>query len=201
MTIKAAIFDLDGTITEPWFDFDAIRIEMGLRKDAGPVWEAMMQMSPEKRRRAENILALHEETAVRESTLNPGAAKTLSELRRRGIAIGILTRNTKANTLAVAAKHGIRFDQVYGRGEGPVKPDACGVLELCRRFQVAPEQTIVVGDYLFDLLCAKAAGAVAVWLKNHNHKQDFTEHADFTIDKLQELLDICDNQIGRKVSQ
>ena len=200
MTIKAAIFDLDGTITEPWFDFDAIRIEMGLGKDAGPVWEAMMKMSPEDRRRAEEILAFHEETAVRESTLNPGTAKTLSELRRRGIAIGILTRNTKANTLAVAVKHGIHFDEVYGRGEGPVKPDACGVLELCRRFKVNPEDTIVVGDYLFDLLCAKAAGAIAVWLKNHNHKQDFAEHADFTIDKLEEVLDICDDKTGPNVS-
>jgi HAD superfamily hydrolase (TIGR01509 family) len=201
MIIKAAIFDLDGTITEPWFDFDAIRIEMGLGKDAGPVWEAMMQMAPEERRRAERILASHEETAVRESTLNPGAARTLSELRRRGIAIGILTRNTKANTLAVAAKHGLHFDEVYGRGEGPVKPDAFGVLELCRRFQVEPAETIVVGDYLFDLLCAKAAGGLAVWLKNHNHKQDFTEHADFTIDKLEEVLDICGNEIGYNVPQ
>jgi len=201
MKIKAAIFDLDGTITEPWFDFDAIRVEMGLSKDAGPVWEAMMRMSPEDRRRAEEILAFHEETAVRESTLNPGAAQTLSELRRRGIAIGILTRNTKANTLAVAAKHGIRFDEIYGRGEGPVKPDTCGVLELCRRFNAEPRLTVVVGDYLFDLLCAKAAGAIAVWLKNHNHKQDFAEHADFTIDKLEELLDICDNQTGHNVSQ
>ncbi len=201
MIIKAAIFDLDGTITEPWFDFDAIRAEMGLSKDAGPVWEAMMQMAPEDRRRAEEILAFHEETAVRESTLNAGAGRTLVELRRRGIAIGILTRNTKANTLAVAAKPGLCFDEVYGRGEGPVKPDAFGVLELCRRFNAEPRKTIVIGDYLFDLLCARAAGALAVWLRNHNHKQDFTEHADFAVDKLEEVLDICDIETGCNASQ
>jgi len=28
MPIKAVIFDLDGTITEPYFDFDAIREEI-----------------------------------------------------------------------------------------------------------------------------------------------------------------------------
>ena len=41
MPIRAVIFDLDGTITQPFFDFDAIREEMGLNKDSGPVLEQM----------------------------------------------------------------------------------------------------------------------------------------------------------------
>jgi len=41
MPIKAVIFDLDGTITRPYFDFDAIREEMGLDRNSGPVLEAM----------------------------------------------------------------------------------------------------------------------------------------------------------------
>ena len=190
MQIKAAIFDLDGTITEPYFDFDAIREEMGLSRDANPVWEEMMQMSADNRHKAEQILAFHEENAVRDSNLNVGAARTLAELRRRRIKTGILTRNTKANVLAVAAKHGLEFDEIFGRGEGPVKPDAFGVLQLCGRFEVRPQETIVVGDYIFDLLCARSAGAVPVWLKNHHHNQDFTEHADFTVDKLEQVIDI-----------
>lgn len=51
MTIKTVIFDLDGTITVPFFDFDAIREEMGLSKDTGPILEAMEKMSPDQRRR------------------------------------------------------------------------------------------------------------------------------------------------------
>ena len=35
MTITTVIFDLDGTITRPFLDFDAIRAEMGLSADAG----------------------------------------------------------------------------------------------------------------------------------------------------------------------
>ncbi len=46
MAIRAVIFDLDGTITQPFFDFDAIRAEMGLTREDGPVWEAMQRMSP-----------------------------------------------------------------------------------------------------------------------------------------------------------
>ena len=49
MSIKAVIFDLDGTITRPFFDFDAIREEMGLDRNAGPVLEAMEKMTPQQR--------------------------------------------------------------------------------------------------------------------------------------------------------
>lgn len=41
MAIEAVIFDLDGTITQPYFDFDAMREEIGLAKDSGPILESM----------------------------------------------------------------------------------------------------------------------------------------------------------------
>ena len=78
------IFDLDGTITEPFFDFDAIRREMGFAPDAGPILELMEKMTPQQREDAERILQSHEEKAVAESTLNPGARETLDALRQEG---------------------------------------------------------------------------------------------------------------------
>lgn len=190
MSIKAVIFDLDGTITRPYFDFDAIRKEMGLDENAGPVWEAMEKMPLEQRQRTEEILHFHEEKAVVESKLNAGAKQTLGALREAGISIGILTRNRRSNALAVAEKHGLKFDAVVGREEGPVKPDAFGILKLCEQFGVAPEESLLVGDYLFDLQCAKAAGAGAVLLSNHNQAGEFAKHANFTIDKLEQILQI-----------
>ena len=188
--IKAVIFDLDGTITEPFFDFDAIRVEMGLSKDAGPILEAMEKMTPQERQKAQKILDYHEQLAVRESKLNPGAKETLDMLRQMNIKIGILTRNTKDNAFAIADKHNLKFDAVVSREDGPVKPDAFGVLELCRIFNVSPAQILVVGDYLFDLLCAKAAGASAVLLENHKNAKQFSQFADFTIQNLPQLLEI-----------
>jgi len=194
MSFKAVIFDLDGTITEPFFDFDAIRLEMGLSKDAGPVWEAMAKMPAEQRNRAEKILSLHEQRAVSESSLNPGTRKTLEALRQAGLGIGILTRNTKANAFAVAEKHGLKFDVVVGREQGPVKPDTFGVKKICEHFAIVPQDSMVVGDYLFDIMCAKAAGAVAVLLTNHNRAKEFVEYADFVIDRLEQILDIIEKQ-------
>ncbi len=190
MTVKAVIFDLDGTITQPFFDFDAIRTEMGLTAEDGPVWEAMQKMPPERQRQTEQILFYHEQKGVEESKLNEGATETLTELRRLGIQIGILTRNRAANAWAVAEKHGLEFDAVLGREEGPTKPDAYGVLELCRRFDAEPAQTLMVGDYLFDIQCAKEAGAIAVLLANHPQADEFTQQANYRIDRLGEIIEI-----------
>jgi HAD superfamily hydrolase (TIGR01509 family) len=196
MPIRAVIFDLDGTITQPYLDFDVIREEMGLDKNSGPILEAMAKMTPPQRQQAEAILHCHEERAVAESKLNDGARETLAALRTRGIPVGILTRNRKDNAWAVAHKHGLHFDAVVGREDGPAKPDSFGVRHLCRRFAVEPAQTLLVGDYLFDLLCARAAGAIPVLLTNHEQAPEFAKHADFTVTRLTELLPLIDRHNG-----
>ena len=69
------------------------------------------------------------------------------------------------------------------------------MLRLCEQFAVQPAETLVVGDYLFDLLSARAAGAVAVLLKTHEKCSEFAEYADFTVTSLDELLGIIDNKV------
>ena len=194
MSVKAVIFDLDGTITQPYFDFDAIREEIGLARDSGPVLESMEKMTAEQRHEAENILHYHEQKAVTESKLNANAKQTLSALRAAGIHIGVLTRNKRSNALAIAEKHGLKFDAIVDREDGPVKPDTFGVLRICQQFGVEPGETLVVGDYLFDLLCAKAAGAVAVLLANHKGASEFARHADFCIEKIDQVLQIVEDK-------
>jgi len=203
MTIKAVIFDLDGTITRPYFDFDMIREEIGLDRNSGPILESMEKMTPQQRLRAEKILDSHEQKAVDDSELNKDAKETLSELRSAGIHIGILTRNKKDNAFAIAKKHDLTFDAVVGREDGPVKPDSFGVLHLCKQFDVKPQETLLVGDYLFDLLCAKAAGAFAVLLKNQKQADDFIDYADFCIENISQILHIIEKkkQLYKKESE
>lgn len=198
MPIKAVIFDLDGTITQPYFDFDVIREEIGLARNSGPVLESMEKMTAQQRQNAERILHYHEQKAVEESKLNNGAEQTLSALREAGIHIGILTRNKRSNALAIADKHGLIFDAVVGREDGPVKPDSFGVLHLCEQFGVKPEEALLVGDYLFDLLCAKSAGAVAVLLANHKQAEQFIEHADFCVEEIGQILEIIKDENGKQ---
>ena len=54
----------------------------------------------------------------------------------------------------------------------------------------------MVGDYLFDILSAKAAGAIAVLLTNHKRADEFVIHADFRIEKIDQILEIIEGKIA-----
>ena len=190
MTIETVIFDLDGTVTEPILDFTRIRADIGLVSADGPILEAMEKMTPDQRLNAIEILDRHEAEAVNNSTLNEGAEEVFTELYQKSINIGILTRNTSENAIAIGKIHNLHFDAVIGRDDALPKPDPDGVLKLCNQFNTTPANSIVVGDYLYDLLCAKAAGAKSVLLKNHPKADDFAEHADYTITSLTQLMPI-----------
>ena len=163
---------------------------MGIDPKAGSVLEIMDKMPPEKRKKCLQILQKHEQKAVSKSSLNDGAALLLDSLRKNSIKIGILTRNSTENARIVAKKHDLKFDAIVGRDDGPIKPDGFGVKYLCEQFSANPDQALVVGDYLHDLLSAKDAGAKAVLLNTHKDCEQFAEYADFTIDSLKELLKI-----------
>ena len=52
--------------------------------------------------------------------------------------------------------------------------------------------TLLVGDYLFDLLCGKNAGAKTVLICTNKDYPDFIDQADFAIHHLNELTHIID---------
>jgi len=193
MTIKTVIFDLDGTITEPVLDFGLIRREMGIKQESISVLEALESMSESRRSAAMKILERHEDHAAESSTLNIGAKETLDWLRSSSIPVGIITRNKRSNVIVVEQKHGLHFDAIYAREDGPVKPDAFGVLHLCKLFGCLPAESLVVGDFVHDLMSAKAAGAISVLIKTHENADKFNEYADFSIVTLDTVLQIIDD--------
>ena len=190
MKVNAVIFDLDGTLTKPVLDFDTIRSEIGLPPESTDILAAMEAMSPARQEQAHAILAQHESYAAQHSVLNDGVTELLAELRRRKIPIGLLTRNTRENTLYVAQRHQLCFDAIVARQDGPAKPDAYGVLELCRQFHSTPVETVVVGDFLHDMLAAQNAGAIAILIETHPKADHYKAHADYSISHMSELLEI-----------
>lgn len=192
MKISSIIFDLDGTLTAPILDFAQIRKEMGLGLDTPDILAAMREMAPECREKAQNVLDRHERYAAKNSCLNKGAKSLFLELKTRQLPVGLLTRNTRKNAMAVAEQHDLKFDAIVDRDDGPAKPDAYGVLRLCQLLGVPPEQTLVVGDFVHDLQAAQNAGAVAILIKTHPNAEHFICKADYTIDSLAELPRLID---------
>ena len=119
----AVLFDLDGTLTRPLLDFDLIREEIGLpTSPRAPILEALEQMDAVSRARAEAILDRHEESAARSSQLQDGAIAMLEALRGMGIPTGLITRNNRRCVELTLARHGLAFEHIHTREDGPVKP-------------------------------------------------------------------------------
>jgi HAD superfamily hydrolase (TIGR01509 family) len=185
----AVIFDLDGTLTRPILDFDRIREEIGLPH--GPILELVMQLPPEEQARAEAILLRHEAAAAADSELQPGAGEVVAAIRGAGIPIALMTRNSRKSTRAFQRRHGLAFDLVRTREDGPIKPSPEPVVSICSALGAEPSLTWVVGDFHFDLKCANAAGAISVLLIDpRQDRPAWAREARHVIGELRELLDL-----------
>jgi HAD superfamily hydrolase (TIGR01509 family) len=156
---RAVIFDMDGTLTEPLLDFDAMRAEIGLRPGL-PILEQLAAGDEALRVRGEAILRRHERDAIERATLADGCAELLIHLGAREIPAAILTRNAREVVETFIRKFDLAavFAASYTREDGPPKPSPAGVLHLCRHLGVPPDATLMVGDYTFDIVAGREAG-------------------------------------------
>jgi len=161
--MKLVIFDLDGTLLEPAFDFEAIRREIGLPPGAAII-EAMDRFSESERARANSILERHEAEAARCSRLMPGAGELLDSLRAQGVRTAVLTRNSRRSAERACRRHGLAFDAVVTREDHVPKPSPAGVRRLMQTLGAEPEETVVVGDFRFDVEAGAAAGCRTIAL-------------------------------------
>ena len=183
------IFDMDGTLTVAIHDFDAIRAELGLPQGK-PILE-QLALLPERDARAlfERLDSLELELA-RRARAAAGAVALLETLARRAARVGILTRNSHANSLETLRACGLErfFDVacIVGREAATPKPDPGGIRHLLGAWRAAPEQAVMVGDYRYDLLAGRAAGTATVYVDSSG-AFPFAEHADVTVQSLDEL--------------
>jgi HAD superfamily hydrolase (TIGR01509 family) len=184
---QAVIFDMDGTLTRQNLDFGVIKQEIGLGPE--PVLESIARMRPADRARAEAILERHEAAAAANSELQPSAGYVVSTIRSRGIAAALMTRNSRGSVEMFQTRHGLTFDLVWTRENGPMKPSPEPVLLICRELGVRPSDAWMVGDFRFDIICGAAAGARTVlFVEAGRERPDWAAEADYVIDDLRALL-------------
>jgi phosphoglycolate phosphatase len=183
--IRGVIFDLDGTLVDSQLDFAAMRREMRLADDV-PILEALARLQAADAERCRSVLLRHELAGAERATLLPGASELCRILTSRGIQQGIATRNSRQITEATLAKLDLRFDPVMTRDDGPVKPDPWPVQHACSLWGTLPEETIVIGDFRFDIECGRAAGSRTVLLTHPHQAATYAnrEEADLVLKSL-----------------
>ena len=192
MKIRGVIFDMDGTITEPFFDFVKIKEEAGI----GDVdmLDYLAAASGPERKRVQAIMTKFEDAGVAEARLNRGARELLDDLARRGMPTALLTRNTRRSVDGVCRKLNLKFDIVVTREDGPYKPAPEPIWEIAKRWGVTPGEVLMVGDYKWDVLCARNAGALCALLSDGDEDAEWAKDADHIIKGLTEVIEIIEGK-------
>ena len=158
-------FDMDGTLTVAVHDFAAIRRALGIRDDED-ILAHIADLPADEAAAKRGWLLEHERELAHASTPATGAVELVRELARRGCRLGVLTRNLRELALitldAIGLADCFHPDDVLGREDAPPKPHPAGLLQLASRWDIPANRLAMVGDYAYDLACARAAGAAAV---------------------------------------
>ncbi|HUE74487.1 MAG TPA: HAD family hydrolase [Pirellulaceae bacterium] len=162
-TIRGVIFDLDGTLVDSGLDFEQMRREMGLPSGM-PILEGIKVLPNAEAEHCRRILHEHEWAGCERGTLLPGVAEFLAVLTERELPVGIVTRNSRDVSLATLRRLKVHYDVLLTRDDGPIKPDPWPVRAICQRWQVPPEQVVMIGDFRFDVQSGRAAGTRTVLL-------------------------------------
>ena len=131
--------------------------------------------------------------------LFPGTKELLAELRKRNYKTGLVTSRLLKTTIQGLEAFGItEFFDVIVTAEDTLKhkPDPQPLNVALEKLKADPERAVMLGDTMFDILCAKNAKVTSVlvsWSLALGGRKDFGENRpDFTISSTEELFDIID---------
>lgn len=192
---KFWIFDMDGTLTVPAHDFDAIRRDLGLSLGR-PILEQIADLPVERAEPLYQRLDAIEREIAGRAAAQPGVGELLAALRARRRTLGIVTRNSHATALDTLRACGLDafFDPEYvmSRERCALKPSGDGVRKLLAAWGASPEEAVMVGDYVFDIMAGRDAGTATVFIDNLG-RPEFAAQADTSVKDLHELVALVDH--------
>ncbi|MEN6546873.1 MAG: HAD family hydrolase [Armatimonadia bacterium] len=183
-TLKAIVFDFDGTLAETNIDFAEMRRRIYELIHQWGLWEdhmgdgryvlevidaakAKLAADPERQsefdRQAAQVLVDVEMETVANAAPYPGVVEALDRLVQSGYKLGIVTRNCRECVEHFLARHPLPCEVCLTRDDVQlVKPDPAHLLAALERLAVDPAEAIMVGDHRSDIECGQAAGCCTV---------------------------------------
>ena len=125
------------------------------------------------------------------SAIFPDAKTVIEKFSHQGIILGVLSSDSTANVEKFLDYHHLSayFDLKMGKQSQWSKPDPSLFIHACDKLQVSPQQTLMVGDALGDILMAKAAQAAGViGIYRHSHPTPNWPDADVIIESLEQMI-------------
>lgn len=131
---------------------------------------------------------------AKKGKLYAGAVKTLKQLKKKGIKLGLVTNGGKDYINAVAKTYSLQkvFDIVMSVEE--IKGDKGDLVKATlKKLKVKPEEVLVVGDRKSDIAAARKAGCKAVAVTYGYGSKEELKEADYVISDLKQLAGIIEN--------
>jgi len=185
------IFDLDGTLTVSAHDFEHMRRELGLEPQV-PILEALHAMPDDEAAPLWEALNELEFYYAGKASIMQGANELLQRLHDNGRQLAILTRNTmpvvKHTLEACSIDQFFPLDHILDRDSCIPKPSPDGIQRLLKFWQADADDTVMVGDFLYDLEAGKGAGVATVHLDTRGDV-DWSEFTDIRVEGLGEIIE------------
>jgi HAD superfamily hydrolase (TIGR01509 family) len=145
--------------------------------EAAPLWEQLNEL---------------EFYYAGKSSVMQGATELLQKLHDDGRQLAILTRNTmpvvKQTLEACRLQHFFPVEHILDRDACIPKPSPDGVRHLLQFWGADADDTVMVGDYLYDLEAGKGAGVATIHVDTRGDV-DWSEYTDIRVEGLGEIIE------------
>jgi len=122
-----------------------------------------------------------------------GIRTILTQLRESGFLTALATNDERKDTEVILQHLGMEslFDIILCAGEvSPPKPHPETILTICRQLSVTPQETIVIGDTVTDMIMGRKAGValtVGILEGGVTPREELEKVADIVVNSIKEL--------------